>query len=275
MSRERKRKAPFVLRLLRGILLLTLLCGAVAFYAFKIEPRWIQVTELEISAPIEGSLRAVAFGDTHIGMGKDQAEMKDLVDRINALAPDAVFFLGDLFDNYAAYTGNVEANLAILAGIEAEHKYAVRGNHDVGGGAEFVYPTLIEQAGFTLLENDDAMLPGGIHLIGAADYIYHTPNLEGLTGPGFDLLLAHEPDLADGVTDVELQLSGHSHGGQVYLPFLVEKILPGGAQNYIRGRYDKGDGGIVYVNRGIGMSMLPVRFFSRPEITLLTIHGEE
>ncbi len=275
-KRERKRRRPpLLLRLLRGILALALLGGALAFYAFKIEPRWIQTTELEVTAPIEGSLRIVALGDTHIGMGKDQAEMGDLVGRINAIEPDAVFFLGDLFDNYAAYTGDVEANLAILAGIEAEYKYAVRGNHDVGGGAEFVYPELIAQAGFTLLENTDARLPCGLHIIGAADYIYHTPNLEGLTGEGFDLLLAHEPDLADAVSGVELQLSGHSHGGQVYLPFLVQEFLPGGAQNYIRGRYEKADGGIVYVNRGIGMSMLPVRLFSRPEITILTIHGEE
>jgi len=275
MAGKRERKRPLLLRLLRGMFAVLLLAAALLFYMTRIEPRWVEVTELEVTAPIEGSLTAVAFGDTHIGMGNGAEELRDLVGRINALAPDVVFFLGDLFDNYAAYTGDVEGDLAILAGIEAQYKFAVRGNHDVGGGAEFIYPELIEKAGFTLLENADATLPCGLHIIGAADYIYHTPNLEGLSGAGFDLLLAHEPDLADGVAGIELQLSGHSHGGQVYLPWIVDSILPGGAQNYIRGRYEKADGGVVYVNRGIGMSMLPVRLFSRPEITLLTINGEE
>ena len=275
MSREkRKIKPPFLLQLIRTALLMAVMAGMLWFYMTSIEPNWIQITELEVTAPIEGELRAVAFGDTHIGMGKDEEDMGKLVNKINDLAPDAVFFLGDLFDNYAEYTGDVEGNLAILAGIKAEHKYAVRGNHDVGGGAEFVYPELIEKAGFTLLENAGVQLPGGINLIGAADYIYHTPNIEGLTGEGFDLLLAHEPDLADALSGVELQLSGHSHGGQVYLPFLLDRILPNGSRNYVRGQYEKADGGIVYVNRGVGMSMMPVRLFSRPEITVITIKGE-
>ncbi len=240
----------------------------------RIEPAWVQVTELEITGAVEEPLTAVAFGDTHIGMGKDLADLEELVAQINELQPDAVFFLGDLFENFSAYTGDVEGCLAVLADIKAEHKYAVRGNHDVGGGAEFLFPDWMEKAGFVLLENQNAELPGGIRLIGAANATYYTPNVEGFAGEGFDLLLSHEPDIADALGGVELQLSGHSHGGQVYLPFLAERVLPKGAQTYFRGYYEKEDGGAVYVNRGFGMSMLPVRLFSRPEITFLTIHGE-
>ena len=274
MSRLRKRKPPLLLRLLKGVSLLVLAALVLELYMTRIEPYWIEVSKLEVTADTEGTFTAVAFADTHIGMGKGREELQALVDRINELQPDAVFFLGDLFDDYGAYHGDVSADLAVLAGIRAEHKYAVRGNHDVGGGAEFVYPDLIGEAGFVLLENENVSLPGGINLIGAANYTYHSPNIEGLAGESFDLLLAHEPDLADAVEDIELQLSGHSHGGQVYLPFLMEKILPKGAQTYFRGEYEKPDGGLLYVNRGIGMSMLPVRLFSRPEITLLTIYGE-
>ena len=274
MDRTRKRKPPLLLRLLKSIFLLGLMIGGLFVYMTRIEPRWIQVTELEMTGAVDGSLTAVAFGDTHIGMGNDLAELEDLVARINELQPDAVFFLGDLFENYAAYTGDVEGCLAALADIEAEYKYAVRGNHDVGGGAEFLFPDWMEKAGFILLENGSADLPGGIRLIGAANATYYTPNIEGLTGEGFDLLLSHEPDIADALSGIELQLSGHSHGGQVYLPFVVDHILPNGANTYFRGYYEKEDGGAVYVNRGIGMSMLPVRLFSRPEITFLTVHGE-
>ncbi|MBR5284019.1 MAG: metallophosphoesterase [Clostridia bacterium] len=275
MDRTRKKKKPpFLLRLLKKVFQLVLVVLGLAVYMTRIEPSWVQVTELDIAGQVEGSLTAVAFGDTHIGMGKDVEELEELVAQINDLQPDAVFFLGDLFDNYGAYTGDVEGCLSILADIQAEYKYAVRGNHDVGGGAEFLFPDWMESAGFVLLENACAELPGGIRLIGAANATYYTPNVEEMTGEGFDLLLSHEPDVADSISNVELQLSGHSHGGQVYLPFLVDRILPRGAQTYFRGYYEKDDGGTIYVNRGVGMSMLPVRFFSRPEITFLTIHGE-
>ena len=68
-----------------------------------------------------------------------------------------------------------------------------------------------------------------------------------------------------------LQLSGHSHGGQVYLPLIGAPHVPMGAQTYLRGQYDKADGGVVYVNRGIGMSILPYRFGSVPELTIVEI----
>lgn len=244
-------------------------------YMTRIEPNWIEVTRLTASGDIDGTFRAVAFGDTHIGMGKDTEDLRALVEKINRLAPDAVFFLGDLYDNYSTYTGDASADMAVLAGLDAPYKFAVRGNHDVGGGAEFVYAGLMEQAGFRLLENEAVTLPGGIRVVGSAEWIYHSPDVGALLTDGFDLLLAHEPDLADAVTGAELQLSGHSHGGQIFLPFWLDRVLPAGARTYYRGVYEKTDGGIVYVNRGLGMSILPMRLFSRPEITLLTLQSAE
>lgn len=266
-------------KLLRRLFLLIAVLGlsAAALWGYMryIEPKWIQICELEIAADFPGDMRVVAFGDTHIGLGNDVDEMEKLAGKINKLKPDVVLFLGDLFDDLSKYEGDTAAACAALAGIEARAKLAVRGNHDIGGGAEWVYPQLIADCGFTLLENADVWLDNGLHVVGSANYVYYTPNVQGFMTDGFDLLIAHEPDVADFVTGAELQLSGHSHGGQVYIPFLLDRILPKGSQQYYRGYYEKDDGGVVYVNRGIGMSLLPVRLFSRPEITLVTIRGEE
>ncbi|MEA4921525.1 MAG: metallophosphoesterase [Clostridiaceae bacterium] len=265
----------FLRTLIKGLFFLCCLFAALMIYMRYIEPRWLEVTHLDIeSGDVSGSFRAVAFGDTHIGMGKDAEDMEKLADKINSLEPDAVFFLGDLFDNYSRYEG-AENVVKALSKIKAEHKFAVRGNHDVGGGAELVYPELISEGGFTLLENKSVMLENGINIIGSANYIYYSPDVQGLCTEGFDLLLAHEPDLADAVGGVELQLSGHSHGGQIYIPFLLDRILPEGAKIYVRGLYEKPDGGKVYVNRGYGMSLWPLRLFARPEITVLTINGDK
>lgn len=259
-------------RLLRLAFNLCLLAAALLGYMRYIEPYWVEVEELTMEAEgIEGDFRVVAFGDTHIGMGKDAEEMEELVGLINEQEPDAVVFLGDLFDDYSKYEGDADKCLEILSGIEAEYKYAVRGNHDVGGGAQWIYPEMAEKCGFTLLENDRAALGNGINIIGCADTIYFSPDIEKYITDGFDLLLAHEPDVGAGVTGVELQLSGHSHGGQIYLPFLKDRIMPEGARIYNRGRYDKPDGGTVYVNRGYGMSLVPLRLFSRPEVTVIDI----
>ena len=130
-----------------------------------------------------------------------------------------------------------------------------------------------EKGGFTLLENESVAVPElGICFAGAADVIFGQPDIEGLWAEGlYRVLLVHEPDYALEVTDVPLQLSGHSHGGQVYLPLIGAPHVPLGAQTYLRGRYDKADGGVVYVNRGIGMSILPYRFGSVPELTIVEI----
>lgn len=271
----RRRLKRFFRRLLLAVIGLCLIAGAVYGYMRYVEPNWLQVTHLEVTSPhVEETFTAAVFADTHIGMGKDLREMRRLAEEIEAYHPDALFFLGDLFDDYEDYEGDADAVLDVFASIDASYKYAVRGNHDVGGGAQFVYEGLLERCGFTLLEDEEAWLPGNIHLIGANDMLYFKTDVSGLITDGFDLLLAHEPDLADGLTGAELQLSGHTHGGQIYIPFLRGRILPRGGKHYYRGRYEKSDGGIVYVNRGYGMSLAPLRLFSRPELTILTIRGE-
>lgn len=253
---------------------LMLLAGIGYCYARYIEPHRLAVEHLEISdAGLMSPVRLAVFSDVHLGNDMDTGDLRQLVNTINGLQADAVLFLGDLYDNYEQYEGDIQADAAALADIDAPFKLAVWGNHDMGGGAYQVYADILEQGGFTLLENQSLAIPElGICFAGAADTIFGEPAVDTLWTDGlYRILLVHEPDYALEVRDVQLQLSGHSHGGQVYLPLIGAPHAPPGAQTYLRGRYDKEDGGIVYVNRGIGMSILPYRFGAVPELTVVEI----
>ena len=98
--------------------------------------------------------------------------------------------------------------------------------------------------------------------------------LQQLPGIGASIMLAHEPDVADRTAETgkfDLQLSGHSHGGQVNLPF-VKLLTPPMGHKYPVGQYQIGDL-IQYTSRGVGTSGIRVRFNCRPEITVLTLHA--
>ncbi len=261
-------------RLLLILLAAALLAGGVYVYARYIEPRRLSVETLTLpDAGLPAPVRVAVFSDVHLGNGVTTEDLRELVRKINELQPDAVVFLGDLFDNYEEYEGDADADAAALAGISAQVKLAVWGNHDMGGGAYRVYPEVLQKGGFTLLENESFLAEDlGICFIGAADTIFGQPDVSGLASETmYNLLLVHEPDYGLEVEGIPLQLSGHSHGGQIYLPLLGAPHAPLGARTWLRGLYEKKDGGQVYVNRGIGMSLAPYRFGSVPELTVVDI----
>jgi predicted MPP superfamily phosphohydrolase len=97
--------------------------------------------------------------------------------------------------------------------------------------------------------------------------------LDALPDEGAAILLAHEPDFADisaATGRFDAQLSGHSHGGQVRMPFIGPLVLPAFAKRYPSGRYQVG-GMIQYTTRGVGTELVPVRFGCRPEISVITL----
>ena len=260
------------------LLTLALLAALTLAYAHFIEPRRLRTETFTVrSARLTAPLRVAAVADLHIGRDCGPDRVKQVMDAVAALEPDAVVFLGDLFDDYSKYRAGDEEELAALLALPAlpdVPKYAVWGNHDLGGGAAEAFSALLEQAGYTVLRNQSAALPGNVNLIGADDLIWGTPDTAALvTEDAFNLLLCHEPDYARRTGGVQLQLSGHTHGLQINLPlrFYQDWIAPGGGQLYRAGLYEKEDGGLVYVTRGIGMSLLSLRFNAVPEITLVEL----
>jgi len=160
--------------------------------------------------------------------------------------------------------------------------YAVLGNHDVGCDPVIVTEAL-QHNGITVLENRAVAIERAgkrIWLAGVGDAMAGKADLEkalqGVDKQDPVILLAHEPDFADEATrgGVNLQLSGHSHGGQIRLPFVGPLFLPPLAEKYPWGLRKVG-GVTLYTNVGIGTIHVPVRWNCLPEVTLFTLRKGE
>lgn len=196
----------------------------------------------------------------------------------NALRPDLVALTGDFLTRDPHAIGELALVLAHLhapLGV-----YAVLGNHDLTS-AEAALRRGLQRAGITLLVNEGVLVQkGGAHLFvagldecgrGAPDLDRAMQNRAAETA--VTILLVHQPDYADVTAQdgrTALQLSGHTHGGQVRLPFWGPIILPTYGKKYHSGLYQVGKMW-VYTNRGLGVNGMPVRLNCPPEVTLLTL----
>ncbi len=229
--------------------------------------------------------RIAQISDVHFGPYMGRAGVERGLELAQAFDPDLLVLTGDFVShNWGESHGpNGARNAEPFADVVATtwkktRVIAVLGNHDYWNGAEIVSRALIERS-ITLLRN--AALPlereksrlwiAGVDdaWMGAADVglaINKIPAGEAT------VLLAHEPDFADRAAryPIDLQLSGHSHGGQVRLPGVGALILPTLAQKYPIGLNRVG-AMQVYTNCGLGVINPPVRFNCPPEVTLLTL----
>ena len=257
---------------------------ALFLYARFVEPRLLVTENVTIQSPnvsdaAEG-LRIVQFSDVHVSDDDHRSKLDDLVNALNAQEPDLLVFTGDLFSAYSNYEGDVQKVADAFSRMEAKYgKYAVLGNHDYGRGAEPVTTKLLQDAGFEVLKGERRTLEElGITVTGLDDAIYsHDPADTPLDGAeGFHLVLVHEPDVIDSLDGslFDLMLAGHTHAGQVNLPLVEAIYLPKLGRKYLRGLYRPGgkeSRAQLYVNRGIGESLMPVRFGALPEVTVLTL----
>lgn len=252
-------------------------------YGSGIEARWIEVTQHTL--PIAGlpdefkGYRIVQISDIHAGDWLPLSRLQHAVHMVNALKPDLVAITGD----FVSYTyPEAPADLApTLRQLRANDGVAaVLGNHDYWGlGSELIRHTIAD-AGIIDLNNDVFTLRRGdavLHLAGVDSARERMARLgvtlSRLPQEGTAILLAHEPDFADVAAATgrfSLQLSGHSHGGQIVVPLVGPPRLPPMGRKYPSGLYNV-EGMHLYTNRGLGVVGLPIRFFCRPEITVLTL----
>lgn len=271
----------------------TIIAGmmGVGIYSTWIEPKWIEITKISISSlnlpKSFQNTRIVHFSDLHVGYHIDLEYCIQIAQLIQAQTPDLICFTGDLFDDEFS---DSEANQIadVFSQLKAPlGKFSILGNHDY-----FYNPTRIEKcwedSSFILLKNKTTQLQQNrdtIILSGLDDALNGNPDFSILKSDPrnqktpFHILLAHEPDLANTVASqyqVHLQLSGHSHGGQIQIPGIGPIITPPLSKQYPLGLYQsiKNSKLHLYTNRGIGTTILPFRFFSRPEITVITLTNE-
>ena len=255
-------------------------------YAMFIEPDLLRVIHYDFPhSKIQAQpIKVVQFSDTHIGDFFTIEELQKVVDKINEQQADLVLFTGDLMDDASVYQGSIEEIGTVLSNIQSKFgNYAVFGNRDYGGGAERFYEELMESAGFhVLLNNHETITVNGttLSLFGADDaligYYDAKQTMKGIEEGNFNLLLVHEPDLVDDFIDypVDLVVAGHSHGGQVYIPFVGPLLTTTLAEKYVRGLYDINENLSLYVNTGIGNTRVPFRLFNVPQITVFYLTGE-
>ncbi|OIK05679.1 metallophosphoesterase [Bacillus sp. MUM 116] len=257
------------------------------FYANQIEPALLDTNILEIKHPLipksfDGK-RIIQFSDTHLGFQYNLHQFKKLITKINHLNPDLIIFTGDLMDEPNRYD-KINNIVPLLEELSAPlGKFCIFGNHDHGGYGTDIYRNIMEAANFTVLLNESKSikLDDGppIYLIGVDDAMLGKPNIpfasRHIPENRFKILLSHAPDLADMASQypIQWQISGHSHGGQVKIPFFGALVTPPFAQVYTEGLYSIRDL-TLYVNRGIGTTRLPFRFMAKPELTIFTLKSQ-
>ncbi|MGM9928234.1 MAG: metallophosphoesterase [Bacillus sp. (in: firmicutes)] len=280
------RRRAFIKKGLQFIIsAITLHIGA-SFYGRYLEPTWTQITNYiiphkNIPKGFSG-LKIVQFSDTHLGFQYTLKQLKKTITRINALHPDIIVFTGDLMDKPNEFNQK-EAVSAALSHLQAPlGKICIYGNHDHGGYGTTAYEEIMKNSGFTILKNTNMVVKNAeqqpIFIAGIDDAMLGKPNwdqtMQNIPHDSFCILLSHAPDFADRASTypISLQLSGHSHGGQVQIPFLGALATPPYAKKYYEGMYHISSLQL-YVNRGLGTTRIPIRFFARPELTLFTLQA--
>jgi predicted MPP superfamily phosphohydrolase len=226
------------------------------------EPTNVCVKELILTEG--GSVRFAHFTDFHYK--GDAQYAAEVIATINAQKPAFVCFSGDLVEDRIF----APAALDFIRQIEAP-VYGVPGNHDYSSGTPFAkYERAFAATGGEWLLDCNVLLPA--HNLEIASMAAAGPQSSSSAPAPRRVLLIHYPILADylGNATFDLILAGHSHGGQVRLPFIGAPFLPTGVGPYDLGYYET-KAGPLYVNPGIGTLQFPVRFNCRPEITVVTI----
>jgi predicted MPP superfamily phosphohydrolase len=290
MAKKQTRR-KFLKRSVGSFLTLIGLSSGGLLYANRIEPSLLDVQEFQIRHPLIpvsfDGVKIVQFSDTHLGFQYNLHQFNKLVEKINSLQPEIILFTGDLMDEPNQYT-EINKLIPILKKLHAPlGKYCIFGNHDHGGYGSDIYRNIMETTDFTVLLNESITVKSRdgsiIYLLGIDDAMLGNPNLplalKTVPKNSFKILLSHAPDLAETASQypIQWQLSGHSHGGQIKIPFMGALVTPPFGKLYPEGLYSVGNDSplSLYVNRGIGTTRLPFRFLSKPELTIFTLKPEK
>lgn len=258
-------------------------------WGFLIEPGLLTVNRTELALPKwpkdQPPLEVALLSDLHVGSPFWTLERTaELVKEVNALAPDVILLAGDYTINDV--TGgtriDIEPIAKVLGGLEAKHGViAVLGNHDFYNDRARTRRAL-EQNHIVVLENETQTFVHGGRPVNVCGY---TDMYEGDAWPqrAFEhaergapiIALVHEPDIfVRRIDPPAITLAGHTHGGQVALPFIGRPVVPSDyGQRFAAGHIVE-EGRHLFVTTGVGTSIYPVRFGVRPEIALLTLKSE-
>ena len=240
----------------------------------------------DLPAGLDG-LRIVHVTDIHLGPWTSLARVRRIVETTNALAPEVVALTGDYVMRSPKYIPQVATALAGLKPTVGA--VGVLGNHDWSEGGPVCIVELT-RAGVRMIDNTRVFVsparqltdtPGGLCLAGVGDLWrdrqFYGQALGGVPPDVPRLLLSHNPDVAEDPDflasghRVDLMLSGHTHGGQVVLPFVGAPVTQSRYGQKYRSGLVQGPACPVFISRGLGMAMLPLRLGSVPEIAVIEL----
>jgi predicted MPP superfamily phosphohydrolase len=231
-------------------------------------------------SPAFDGYRIAQISDFHLGEWGNEKHLQAAVALVNQQTPDLIVLTGDYIStDPPEILVPLQQSLANLRASDGAA--AVLGNHDHYHGPQALRDTF-QTLGIRELNNDFFTIqrgPAALHIAGV-DSLYHEHAnlpviLERLPAEGAAILLAHEPNFANisaASGRFDLQLSGHSHGGQVRFPLIGPVFFPKNAHHYPMGRYQI-NGMIQYTNRGIGLGHIPIRWNCPAEVSLFVLES--
>ena len=279
---EPKKKIRWWHKLLIGFVLIII---SIFVYSRYIETKLIQIEEKQIVKTTLPSsfngLKIVHFSDIHYGLTVNEKELKQIVEDINELNADIIFFTGDLFTSSINY---IDQTIAFLkeqfANIKCtQKKYAVIGDQDMHMFHK--YKEILEGSNFILLENENDIFfykdVSPIMIAGVESQAYNPKLSDALTSEepvSLKILLSHEPSIVNQIEDDQLELifAGHSLGGQIKIPGVKPIISKDYVSDYYTGQFDVNNTSL-FVTNGLGTEKYPFRFGARPTINLYRIYN--
>jgi predicted MPP superfamily phosphohydrolase len=240
---------------------------------YLIETKEITIESDQIPAEFDGK-RIVFLTDIHYGSFFSENRLNNLVNQTNELKPDMILLGGDYVTNDPS---SVEAVFSSLSNLNAPlGVYGVLGNNDPENNSI----QAMQNAGITYIGNNAVWIGSNtsrIRVGGVGDMDTDVPNqlptIDGVTPEDYVILVSHKPDYFEKISrsKIDLQLSGHTHGGQItffglWAPFINSKY----GQKYVTG-LKKSNNNTMIISNGIGMVWAPVRFFARPQIIVITL----
>jgi predicted MPP superfamily phosphohydrolase len=228
-----------------------------------LEPGWVKTRKVSLRRGT-AKVRFVHFTDVH--HKGNRAYLESVVKKINALSPEFVCFTGDLIEE----TKHLPEALELIGKIKSP-VYGVPGNHDYWSKASFdgFVKCFAATGGGWLLDEQRVTADGKFTITGATCLSSRQPPIAANASTQ-NIFLMHFPAWVKKVGKFDLLLAGHSHGGQVRLPFYGPLIVPYGVDEFDMGLFHT-SAGPLYVNPGIGWFPVPIRFNCRPEITVFEV----
>ena len=244
-------------------------------FAYSEDTHNIETVTVPLALGLGKPMRIVTIGDIHFDPLFQEAYLAHALAQVNALNPDIILYTGDFITRHANRMDDLSDLLALARARLGS--FAVPGNHEHWTGIEYITHSLEWRAGIRVLRNETIPLPGceTFYLTGIDSFWSGTPDLTTFSrAPEHvsHIVLVHEPDSFLQLNDprIKLQISGHTHGGQVRLPLYGAIILPQYGKTFETGLFER-NGRHLYVNRGLGTLLPYVRMNCRPEITVFEL----